>query len=179
MLSGHLDSFSTLAKLQKQVYFPEAASTNPWTKVDQNSRYYLSFPAYPFRTLCPRDQFTLQTKAPTNEFNSAASSILPAHTQLNITFKRRPLTTNFLPFMLAHNLDPIAGTRSASLTAGEFTTARQFSLRAAGVGAAAGAVTNYLITKVDFVIADVYLQVKNTIFLKTPSSFSHFFSSPA
>ena len=167
MLSGHLDSFSTLAKLQKQVYFPEASSTNPWTKVDQNSRYYLSFPAYPFRTLCPRDQFTLQTKAPTNEFNSAASSILPAHTQLNITFKRRPLTTNFLPFMLAHNLDPIAGTRSASLTAGEFTTARQFSLRAAGVGAAAGAVTNYLITKVDFVIADVYLQVKTLFFLNT------------
>jgi len=81
--------------------------------------------------------------------------------------------------MLAHNLDPIAGTRSASLTAEEFTTARQFPLQAAGAGAAAGAVTNYLITKVDFVIADVYLQVKNTIFLKTPSSFSHFFSSPA
>ena len=63
--------------------------------------------------------------------------------------------------MLAHNLDPIAGTRSASLTAGEFTTARQFPLQAGA------AVTNYFITKVDFVIADVYLQVKTLFFLNT------------
>lgn len=107
----------------------------PWTRVNRFKRYCLKFPCYPFRTLCPWDRLTRQTKAAANDFTAYhASPLLPANTQLDITFHRRALDTNYLDYFLAENLDPVPGTQANLLTAAQCLTATSFNLRAAAAG---------------------------------------------
>jgi len=85
---------------KQDTIFPELAIDNPWESVTAVKRHYMQFPFYPFRTLNTRD---LASLGPVNEFDTS-SPIFPAHTQLNIVFKRRA-TESLLSYMLPYNLN--------------------------------------------------------------------------
>jgi len=150
LLSGTLTKVGDVAAKHQTVYFPEDKSTQPWLAVTQVKRYRLSFPFYPFRTLCPRE--LAMAKMLPSSFD-AASPLFPAHTQLNITLKRRT-DRNFLNFMLPENLVVTAGNTVGTLTAAERATATEFTVTdAAGVG------TDYRIKSVAVNLSSAYLQV--------------------
>lgn len=152
LLSGTLNSIGNVAAHHQKVYFPEDASTNPWTQINQVKRYRLNFPFYPFRTLCPRE--LLRSKIPTSPFDPS-SPLFPAHTQLNITMKRRT-ERDFLNFMLPENLTDLPGSAVSTLTQDQRVTATRFTVR--GVGAD-NAQTHYRIKSVTVTLRDAYLQV--------------------
>lgn len=138
-------------------------------------RYYLNFPMYPFRTLCPRDMTMLHAKP--NEFDGS-SPLFPAHTQINFLFRKRK-STNFLNFMLPLTLAPQLGSTANVLTQEEKDAACRFTIRTPGVagrpavaaadGVAAVAavaaipatVTRYIINRVTINVNDMYLQVQS------------------
>jgi len=124
---------------------------NPWAQTDQVKRYRLSLPFYPFRTLCPRE--LTQIKMLPSPFDPS-SPLLPAHTQLNITMKRRT-DQNFLNFMLPDNLNVNLGSTLGVLTEAERNNACQFTV----VGAAGAANTEYRIKSVAVNLASAYLHV--------------------
>jgi hypothetical protein len=134
---------------QKQaVLFPGVLNDKPWETTTTKKRYFLSFPFYPFRTLNPRE---LSALGPISPFGSA-SPIFPAHTQLNIVFKRRKADT-LLNYMLPYNLNYNLGTSKKSLTNAERTTALTFSVKTGNT------TTEYIITGIEFILHDIYLQV--------------------
>ena len=147
-------NLANVATNHQKVYFPEEKSIEPWTVIDQVKQYRLNFPFYPFRTLCPRE--LVQTKLLPSSFD-ASSPLFPAHTQLNITLKRRT-DRNFLNFMLPQNLNVITGSSEASLTDAQRNTATQFNVRTV---AADGTVTDteYRIKSVAVTLSDVYMLV--------------------
>ena len=155
LLSGTLTKLGDVAARHQKVYFPEDASTLPWTKTDQVKRYRLSFPFYPFRTLCPRE--LVQARMPPSAFGTS-SPLFPAHTQLNITMKRRT-GKDFLDFMLPENLAVKAGNTVSTLTVAQRQEATQFSVTTPGVGEAPATVTSYRIKSVAVTLKDAYLQV--------------------
>ena len=122
LLSGTLRKIGDVAVVHQKVYYPEDVSTRPWEQTTQVKRYRLNFPFYPFRTLCPRE--LVQSKMLPSPFDPS-SPLLPAHTQLNITMKRRA-DRNFLNFMLPENLPVLPGSSVVGLTADQRTTATQF-----------------------------------------------------
>ncbi len=141
-------------EFQKSI-FPESDQEAPWQEVDQVKRHYLMMPFYPFRTLCPRDLASFPITR-TNEITNS-SPIFPAHTQIDITFKKRNVD-NFLKFMLPCNLEPSAGTSASNLTADQNNSAKKFSI--VTINAANERVTsNYQITNVNIVLTDLFLPV--------------------
>ena len=150
LLSGTLTKIGDVATKHQSVYFPEDKSAQPWREVAQVKRYRLSFPFYPFRTLCPRE--LLLSKMLPSPFDPA-SPLFPAHTQLNITMKRRT-DRNFLNCMLPENLVVTAGSSTGRLTDAQRATATEFR-----VTDAAGAHTDYRIKSVTVDLKSVYLQV--------------------
>ncbi len=58
----------------------------PWIDATALKRYNLTFPFYPFRTLAPRDMHLFRQSG--GQFEPS-SPLFPAHTQINLTFKRR------------------------------------------------------------------------------------------
>jgi hypothetical protein len=168
-LSGHLRNLAQVAPTYQTVYYPDDAADAPHAKNTRVKRYPLTLPFYPFRTLSPRE-LMLHKIAP-SEFD-AASPLFPAHTQLNITLKRRT-GTNFLNYMLPQNLNILRGNASGSLTAAERQTATSFTLP--NVDPAQPAV-QYVIKRVTVELKDVYLQVRiplplahRSVFLAPPS----------
>jgi hypothetical protein len=155
LLSGYPRLLSGDMRLKKNIHhkqdtiFPELAIDNPWESVTAVKRHYMQFPFYPFRTLNTRD---LASLGPVNEFDTS-SPIFPAHTQLNIVFKRRA-TESLLSYMLPYNLNYGKGSSARVLTPGERNVALTYS-----VPDAAGAFTDYVISDVQFIIKDLYLQV--------------------
>ncbi len=145
-----------VAARHQKVYFPEDMTTRPWQQVGQVKRYRLSFPFYPFRTLCPRE--LVQSKMLPSPFD-ASSPLFPAHTQLNITMKRRP-GRDFLNFMLPDNLNVLAGTTVGNLTDVQRATATQFRVTTPAVDEDTPAVhVDYRIKSVSVTLVDAYLQV--------------------
>jgi len=156
LLSGTYRKLGDVALKHQKVYFPEDASTRPWANVNQIKRYPLSFPFFPFRTLCPRE--LVQSKMLPSPFEPS-SPLFPAHTQINITFKRKT-EQNFLNFMLPENLPVIPGSSVGTLTQDQRNTAVQFRVITPGVGAGAAAiVTEFRIKKVTIKLDSVYLLV--------------------
>jgi hypothetical protein len=164
LLSGHLTLPGDVAQKHQTVLYPEPAATQPWTKTTQAKRYQLIFPFYPFRTLCPRE--LAQTKMSPSSFD-AASPLFPAHTQLNLTMKRRP-PAQLLNFMLPENLDVLRGSTVGQLTLAERNAALQYTLTEMDNSAPPVAVVrHYRILSVNIVLKDVYLQVSAS-FLSPP-----------
>ena len=106
---------------QKEI-FPQLAKDNPWTNTTEYKRHYLSFPCYPFRTLCPRDLYSFPSNS--QEFDSA-SPIFPANTQLNVVFKRRKID-NLINYFLPCNLDIDQGTSTKTITSTQRANALTF-----------------------------------------------------
>ena len=153
LLSGDLSDLTKVPEKQR-VQFPEAAAEESWSRDPRwVKKYFLKFPFYPFRTLCPRD---LGAITKTLNFDNA-SPIFPANTQLDLVFQKRK-KTNFLKYMLPFNLNPNLGTRQSTCTAEEYTNALTFTQPAT---AGAVAVT-YIIERVDINVTNMYLQVGYT-----------------
>jgi hypothetical protein len=161
LLSGDLKNLNKVAKIFQSNLFPGTSKDSPWEDVTQFKRYTMSFPFYPFRTLCPRELASLKINSSKHEFDSS-SPIVPANTQLNFVFTRRN-TEKLLNYMLPFNLNMELGTSNTQLTDEQRKQALTFSLLIQpAAGAAAGAVAtrhNYVINQVDIVINDMYLQV--------------------
>jgi len=112
-------------------------------------RYYASFPCYPFRTLCPRDADQMLGGSVFDQ----NSPVIPAHTQINAKFTRRP-AEQLLNWMLPSNLDYDLGSRARGLDDGQRRSALNFTALANIVN------TQYQITGMEVVIRDLYLQVR-------------------
>ena len=148
LLSG---DYTDITRLQDTKY--KALFGGTQQDAGQFKRYYLNMPFFPFRTLCPRDlsKFHLTRS---NEFN-ASSPIYPAHTQIDVTFKKRNLN-NLINYMLPYNLPGDLGTNATQLTAAQRRTATSFNLEDANDAAVQNA---YDITAVNVVLNDLYLPV--------------------
>lgn len=145
---------------QQKTLFPETVKDKTWEDTTLVKRYYLNFPFYPFRTLCPRDISLLSSGAKSTLFDfDPTSPLFPANTQLNIVFTKRDVP-NFLAYMLPYQLDPAFGTKKNTLTEAERTAALTYTVETPGAGAGAAAVrTRYVIDSVQIQIKDLYLQV--------------------
>jgi len=160
LLSGDMIDLTAMPDLKQRELFPQAWADTPWNNVNEFKRFFLSFPFYPFRTLCPRDLYSFQQSTESTKFNpfDGASPMFPANTQINIAFKKRDVL-DFSSFMLPANLDPDLGTSSNELTAEQRTAALSYSV--ANIADPANpVVTNYVIKNVAIQIKDMYLQVK-------------------
>ena len=159
LLSGDLTNLANVAGEFQDFYFPDDITDEPHTKTTRVKRYPLQIPMYPFRTLNARE--LVRNKIAPGEFD-IASPLIPAHTQLNMTFKRRKNVTNFHPFMLPQNLNVLAGSQGGTLNDGQYNTATCFTVSVPGENAAAEPVIQrYRITAVNVVLVDAYLQVRN------------------
>ena len=166
MLSGDLaqHKLTDIPTEQQKNLFPETIKDSIWTRTDYVRRYNLTFPFYPFRTLCPRDftriasVATSSSKEHATDFNPT-SPLFPANTQINIVFKKRK-EANFLPYMLPFNLQQHLGTQALGLTDEEKTLATTYSVTTRGAGPNAAVTTQtYVITSVNIKLENVYLQV--------------------
>ncbi len=145
----------TLANMHEKTLFPGSATAHEYVNT-RYRRHLLSFPMYPFRTLCPRDaQYMLGDNS---DFDQT-SPLFPANTQLNIKFTRRPVAS-LLNYMLPTNLNLNRGAASNSLTQDERNNALDFTVST--VNADGGVVnTEYRITGITINVQDMYLQVKS------------------
>lgn len=177
LLSGDLRTVNidraAFINKHQSILFPETPADIAWTNIERAKRYYLSFPQYPFRTLCPRDMNMLNAKQ--NDFDGN-SPLFPAHTQMNFLFRKRR-NVNFLNFMLPFSLPHGLGSTAKTLTLAQKNAACTFSVTTpavaerpavlAGPGVVArdavpgvaAFVTNYRITRVTINVQDMYLQV--------------------
>ena len=128
--------------------FPGLAADQPYDTTTTVKRHYLRFPFFPFRTLNTRE---LAALGPISEFDSY-SPLFPAHTQINLNFKRRKVDT-LLNFMLPYNLNYKKGSSTNKLTATERSSALTFRVPDAA------AFKDYSIKGIEVKISDMYLQV--------------------
>jgi hypothetical protein len=148
-----------LSNTKQSTLFPESEVDKSWEKTNVEKRYFLNFPFYPFRTLNSRDLNLLTSSSSFKkplEFDYS-SPIFPAHTQLNIVFKKRN-KSNFLPYMLPYKLVPTLGSTNKSLTTEEYKQARTFSVTTTS-DANVVSTTKYIIKSIEIKVSDVYLQV--------------------
>ena len=148
-LSGSLKTLKEIPKLQKESYFPENITDEPWTDSTVLKRYNLTFPYYPFRTLAPRDMHLNRQSSTAFEPHAP---LFPAHTQIDLTFKRRQ-KVNLIDFMLPLNLTPTKGSESGTLT----ETERNETLAYGGPGQ--NPATKHSVVSVTVSLNDVYLLV--------------------
>lgn len=153
LLSGDMLVPKTLANMHETTLFPGSATAHVYN-ANTFRRHRLSFPQYPFRTLCPRDAQRLLGR---HEFDQT-SPMFPAHTQINFKFKRRAVAT-LLNYMLPTNLNLDLGASNAELNVGQRETALNFTVMRPPVGNAAAVNDQYAINGVEVVIQDMYLQV--------------------
>jgi hypothetical protein len=144
----------TLANMHEKTLFPGSATAHQYVNTKYR-RHLLSFPMYPFRTLCPRDAHYML--GDNSDFDQT-SPLFPANTQLNIKFTRRPVA-NLLNYMLPTNLNLDRGAASESLTVDERAAALNFTVTAPAVGDAEPVVTQYSITGIAINVQTMYLQV--------------------
>jgi hypothetical protein len=164
-MSGDLTELTNMKSSQTEAYFSPSDNTERWKDPLVFKRYKLQFPFYPFRTLCPCDM--TQTKMIQDDFNTT-SPLFPAHTQLNIVFKRRP-DTNLLNYMLPEDLDTTRGSTYNTLTLAHRQRATQFTSKQNITGADTATDAAFTITTVSVVLRDCYLQVP-LFLLTTPPS---------
>jgi len=123
---------------------------SPWVDTTALKRYNLTFPFYPFRTLAPRDMHLFRQSGGRFE---PSSPLFPAHTQINLTFKRRD-KKNLLDFMVPEKLDPLKGSKNGTMSA----TERNDSLEFGGSGLNPPRLHNVL--SVNVKLNDAYLVVR-------------------
>ena len=140
--------------MHEKTLFPGSATAHQYVNTKYR-RHLLSFPMYPFRTLCPRDAHYML--GDNSDFDQT-SPLFPANTQLNIKFTRRPVA-NLLNYMLPTNLNLDRGAASESLTVDQRAAALNFTVTAPAVGNAAPVVTQYSITGIAINVQNMYLQV--------------------
>ena len=159
-MSGDLKDLTAIANTQTCL-FPGASKDNPWEDVEQFKRYQLSFPFYPFRTLCPRELASLKLTSK-HEFDPS-SPLIPANTQINFVFNRRD-TTKLINYFVPFNLNMELGTNSSVLTEEQRKLALTFTqITPPPAGAAPDAEptrTNNIITGIEIIINDMFLQVR-------------------
>lgn len=158
LLSGQLKNGTALQKMHEKTLFP-AGGDNPHAyEATTYRRHQLSFPMYPFRTLCPRDaQEMLGNSSRINEFDQT-SPMFPANTQINIKFTRRANDT-LINYMLPTNLSLERGPASNSNTPVQRTAATTFTTSARGENDAI-VLTAHAINSVTVNIQAMYLQVQ-------------------
>ena len=140
--------------MHEKTLFPGSATAHAYVNTKYR-RHLLSFPMYPFQTLCPRDAHYMLGD---NSDLDQTSPLFPANTQLNIKFTRRPVA-NLLNYMLPTNLNLDRGAASESLTVDERAAALNFTVTAPAVGDAEPVVTQYSITGIAINVQNMYLQV--------------------
>jgi hypothetical protein len=150
-LSGSLKTLKEIPKLQKESYFPENITDEPWTDSKILKRYNLTFPYYPFRTLAPRDMHLNRQSSTAFEPHAP---LFPAHTQIDLTFKRRH-KLDLIDFMLPLNLTPTKGSETGTLT----ETERNEALAYGGPGS--NPATKHSVVSVTVALHDVYLLVSS------------------
>jgi len=179
LLSGDLKDLTKVYEKHQTSLFPGAAKDSPWNDMTQFKRYFMSFPFYPFRTLCPRDLASLKINSHQHEFDSS-SPVVPANTQINFVFTKRN-KDKLLNYLLPYNLNMELGTSANQLADEDRKLALTFSRMepaAAGVAGAAGVTRkSYVIKDVEIVINTMYLQVKNSPFYFVLSFFLPQFST--
>ena len=136
---------SNIHKFQSTL-FPGLPNDRPWDSQTTVKRFFLSFPHYPFRTT--RE---LANLGPLSPFGSS-SPIFPAHTQLNITFKKRNANT-LINYIVPYNLNYTKGSTHKTLTAAERNNALTFTVFENNTP------KDYIITNIEIILVDVYLQV--------------------
>lgn len=161
LLSGDLSSQKILYRFENEFhkeYFHDITVEKNWENTDTVRRYYLNFPFYPFRTLCPRDLSMLSNQSTKlYEFDST-SPMFPANTQVNLVFNKRK-RTNFINSMLPYAIDPTTGTKNEALTAEERNQAASFKVITPKADGTVE-VVSFIIKRVDITIKNMYLQVK-------------------
>jgi hypothetical protein len=149
ILSSTMNPLSKIAPLQKDCYFPAPVIDAPYADPTVVNRYNLTFPYYPFRTLSPRDMhLTRQAGTPFE----TSSPLFPAHTQLNLTFKRRH-KKDLLDFMVAEKLSVTMGASTGRMTEAERQAALAFG------GPRAIPLVPHTVVGVTVKLADIYLMV--------------------
>lgn len=138
-----------LAKIHNEGVLSSEGEANPQAyAADKFRRFYASFPIYPFRNVNPRDADRLLSGS---QFDQN-SPMLPAHTQINAKFTRLP-RAKLINWMLPSNLDYDKGSTDRGLSVDERNSALNFTVIRGNAN------DQYLITNVDVVIKDLYLQV--------------------
>jgi hypothetical protein len=157
LLSGDLDMTKDLYKMHEKTLFPGDETSHSFAN-NKYRRHMLSFPMYPFRTLCPRDAYNMNIlKGGNSEFDQT-SPLLPANTQLNIKFTRRP-AAHLLSYMLPTNLNLNLGASHNALTQTERNNALNFTVTTP-------VDTQYTITGIAINIQNMYLQVSKIFYIK-------------
>ena len=141
--------------MHEKTLFPGSATAHQYN-ADTYRRHLLSFPMYPFRTLCPRDAQNL-LGAKGMEFDQTAP-MFPANQQINIKFTRRPVA-KLLNYMLPTNLNLDLGAVHNELTVDQRNGALNFSVTTPAAGEAPAVVAQHTITGITINIRDMYLQV--------------------
>lgn len=123
-------------------------------------RHLLSFPMYPFRTLCPRDAQDMlgNSSRIISEFDQT-SPMFPANTQINLKFTRRP-QADLINYMLPTNLNLDLGASNNVLTQAQRNAALNFTVIPPEANAVA---VQYIINSVTVNIQDMYLQVQMVV----------------
>jgi len=157
LLSGDLDMTKDLYKMHEKTLFPGDETSHSFAN-NKYRRHMLSFPMYPFRALCPRDAYNMNIlKGGNSEFDQT-SPLLPANTQLNIKFTRRP-AAHLLSYMLPTNLNLNLGASHNALTQTERNNALNFTVTTP-------VETQYTITGIAINIQNMYLQVSKIFYIK-------------
>lgn len=142
-----------LAKIHNEGVLSSEGEANPQAyAADKFRRFYASFPIYPFRNVNPRDADRLLSGS---QFDQN-SPMLPAHTQINAKFTRLP-RAKLINWMLPSNLDYDKGSTDRGLSVDERKSALNFTVIRGNAN------DQYLITNVDVVIKDLYLQVHHSV----------------
>lgn len=150
-LSGQLNQLSKFHDMQTEAFFPEANTDQPWADATVVKRYALTFPMFPFRTLSPRELYLARQSSSAGN-GETSSPMFPAHTQWDMTFKRRDIST-LLNLMMVQKLNANFGTSISALA----TTERNRVLEFGGAGLVP--VIPHTIVGVKITLKDVYLQV--------------------
>ncbi len=108
--------------LQRAVYFPEDKNLLPWVDATALKWYNLTFPFYPFRMLAPRDMHLFRQSG--GQFEPS-SPLFPAHTQINLTFKRSD-KKDLLDFMMPEKLYPLKGSKGGTMSTTDCNASLKF-----------------------------------------------------
>jgi len=165
VLSGDFVTAATdIDTVLSNVFWPEAKDVAEiWEDANRTRRFHLCFPFYPFRTLNPRHMSSVtQNKIIPSDINYN-SPIFPAHTQIDIVFKKNK-NTNFINFMLPYKLDFYLGSKRPTLTNAERENALSYELDVITRGEDGNNITtevDRIVDRIEIKVKDCYLQVSH------------------
>jgi len=160
LLSGDYINMPTIPDQKQKALFPRLSVDQPWNDMTKYKRHRLSLPLYPLRTSMSRDRYFYQNSNPLlADFFDGSSPMFPAHTQVNINFKRKR-AEKILNSMLPLNLPMTLGSLRQSLTGDERNNALTFTVAQPQLDPLVPVPPRrFRIANVSFNIRDMYLQV--------------------